>query len=323
MPWSRSRMPSSYAAPPTTTSSAGRLAVALHAQPHVGDRAVERVVLGSVRVRVDPADHVLARGLHAAHHAQPLAGQAEVAAVGRLVHLDPPARAAERLSAPVQRERPAGHPGRGEPAELDPAERHVEPFSGAGQAVQPDPALGVLGTPVVPDHPAPAVDGQRAPVDHQGPVEARRRRRAEQLRARQLRPVHPVARQVEQRRLLCGEAQVPLGAVDRPGGDALAHRRLPHSDPVTAAGGRSGQRRLVRPRALRGGVEKRHPERAGGRRPRALVHRVADPHADRLGRVTCLQVEALVVAGVGGQRREAGLGGVRSGHGRPKPSRLV
>ena len=55
-----------------------------------------------------------------------------------------------------------------------------------------------------------------------------------------------------------------------------------------------------------------------GRRARALVHRVADPHAQRLRRVAGLEVEALVVAGPARDRREAGRW-VGGRHGRATP----
>ena len=58
IPWSVSRIPISYAAAPAHSSRCGGSALALDRQLEVGDRAVERVVLGADRVRVDPGDEV-------------------------------------------------------------------------------------------------------------------------------------------------------------------------------------------------------------------------------------------------------------------------
>ena len=65
---------------------AGRLRRAFDGQLEVGDRAVDRVVLGPVGVGVDPADEVLARRRDAAADDDVLAGQDEGAFARRLLH---------------------------------------------------------------------------------------------------------------------------------------------------------------------------------------------------------------------------------------------
>ena len=264
MPWSRSRMPSSYAAPPPTTSSAGGSPSRSTLQPHVGDRAVDGVVLGSVRVRVDPADEVLARGLHAAAHAHALAGaggsrSASGASCTSTLRPGPPSACA----APVQRQRPAGHPGRREPAELDPAERDVEPVAGRRSGRAARSSARRAGRPSC----GRSSRASRRPRASRPSTRSDPSKRAAGtglssfVRGSRARYIQARGRwnsggsELAKRRSHSAPSIAPAAA---PG----AHRRLPHSDPVAAAGGRSGQRLLVRARALGGAVEERHPERA-------------------------------------------------------------
>src|SRR5687767_12908805 len=104
-------------------------------------------------------------------------------------------------------------------------------------------------------------------------------------------------------RLLGGlEAEVP-GRVPglrpgRPRDLAGAEDALADADVVPYAGIRLRHSRLRGARPVRRGVEEREPQRALRLRSRALVDRVADPHAERLRGVAGLEVEALVVPGL-------------------------
>ncbi len=92
------------------------------------------------------------------------------------------------MALPVDAQRSAGDPRGGAPRHAHPADRDVEPrlvLLLEADAVQPDPPLGVLGAPVVADHPAPAVELDRAAGKHERAFEARRGRGARELRARQ------------------------------------------------------------------------------------------------------------------------------------------
>src|SRR5215218_5622668 len=91
------------------------------------------------------------------------------------------------------------------------------------------------------------------------------------------------------------ERQLPRELVADAAARAIgADAGLPHAQPVApvARRPRHGELRGTRPARLK----EREPERPGGRGARTLVHGVADPGPERLGRMAQLQVEALVVA---------------------------
>ncbi len=168
--------------------------------------------------------------------------------------------------------------------------------------------------PITPRQPSTATS---AAVDRQRAVEARRRRRAEQLRARQRRPVHPRGAGGGTAAARGSRSAAPTRrrrSSPRPGRGASAPRRRRSSRRRRRVGPR--QRRLVRSRPVAGRVEQRHPERAVRKRAGPLVDRVADPDAEAAVRMAGLEVEALVVARADGDRGEARLGGVHGGHGR-------
>ena len=124
------------------------------------------------------------------------------------------AEAAEPVADPVERQHPGRHPGADPAAELDPGGAGVEPGAGrVGEAgaLEPDPALGVLGAPVVADHPRPAGDLDRLAADLERPLEARVGERGDELGPRQRRLVEPVGRQVAAGLGVAGEAQRPGG----------------------------------------------------------------------------------------------------------------
>ena len=169
--------------------------------------------------------------------------------------------------------------------------------------VQPDPALGVLGAPVVADHAAPAVE---LPVlDAAG--DRRVGQRALELRARERRAVQP-RRQVLEGRGGGAEGQIPLrGSPQCLGPPARAGRaEVAVADRQPVAGARIGERLLDRAR-LAPGLEQRAPQRAGRRAARALEDRVADPGAAAALRIRGAQVVRLVVALGGRDGGEARL----------------
>ena len=200
-------MPSSYAAPPTHHEL---LARRLHAQPQVGDRAVDRVVLGAVRVGVDPAHEVLARARTPRRARAGRRRRAELAALGRLADLDtrrpgPPSawRVPASDSAPLPTQGVVSGPSLILPiAASSQSPASLRPCSQIQRSACWAPQLW----PTIPRQPSSV---ERAAVHRERAVEARGRRRAQQLGARQPRAVHPVARQVEQRRLGAVEAQLP------------------------------------------------------------------------------------------------------------------
>src|SRR5438270_2942237 len=110
------------------------------------------------------------------------------------------------------------------------------------RAARPYPALGVLGAPVVADHAAPAVDAGRLAVDGHGTAEGGRRVRAERLRTRHGRAVHPAAREVVESRRASLEREVPgrreLVAGRAAGGPAGRQRAVPDPDVPAVARGR-------------------------------------------------------------------------------------
>ncbi len=168
---------------------------------------------------------------------QLLAGDRE-RAVGRLgvdlrLQLAPEAADPEALAA--VHDLAVDDPRRQHGAELDPAGADVDVAARAvvadRRAVDPDPALGVLGAPVVADHARPGLEGDPFAVDFEDPVEAGARVRAEQLRPRQRPLVHPLRGEVMERAGVVLEPEAPAGA-DR--------RRRP---PPAPAPGRSPSRR--------------------------------------------------------------------------------
>ena len=152
--------------------------------------------------------------------------------------------------------------------------------------MQPDPALGVLGAPVVADHAAPAGDLGAAAAGLDPAAEHGVRARALELGPRQRRAVHPRARQVAQRpaprppprgpTTPCGRAPTPSRG-SRAGGGA-------GSDSLTAYGGPGL------------GVPDRAPERAGRLLAGPLVRRMTDPRAAGALRIDGAQVVRLVPA---------------------------
>ena len=261
MPWSRSRMPElvgrAAARPPAAPAAAPSRSTR---RRHVGDRAVDGVVLaarpGPRRPsRRSPCAAPRTLAAHARCPCRP-GRKSQPSGASRTSSLRPGPPSAWR--SPLERERAVRDPrGRDRP-ELDPAERGVEPRrrprSAPCSQIQRSACCAPQLWPIMPRQPSTRT---LRPSDAQRPAEAGRRQRAEQLRARQRRAVHPGARQVEQRRARRLEAQVPLRAVDRPP-IAAAVRRMPdasptliHSPPPRA---RLGHRLLVRaagPRAVR------------------------------------------------------------------------
>ena len=256
----------------------GRLALALDQQLQVGDRAVERVVLGAVRVGVDPADEVLRLGRDVALDDDARAVQDEVAARRCLVdrRRAHPLDAAEPVFHTVEDEAPVGDPRHGGGADLDPGGAGVEVGAaravGEGGALDPDPALGVLGAPVVADHPRPVGEVDIPAVDGQLAREERVRVGAEELRLRQLRLVHPLPRQEVEGLGVVGEGEVPARA-QRLGLDpavrlAVFQHGVADADVEVPAAGELARRHgdLGRLRRRGAGVEEREPDR--GRWPR-------------------------------------------------------
>ncbi len=197
--------------------------------------------------------------------------------------------------------------------ELDAAERDVEPRVGRAveaDAVEPDPALGVLGAPVVADHARPGVE---LPVlDAAG--DRRVGQRALGLGARERGVVEAGVGEVAQRRGARAEAAAPrprCGRAPRRGPVRAARAEVAVADRQPVAGARVGQRLLDRARRL-AGLEQRAPQRAGRRAAGALEHGVADPGAAPARRVGGAQVVGLVVALVGRDGGEA-----RGAHRRP------
>ena len=223
-----------------------------------------------------------------------------------------------RWDPPVEHQHRVPDPRSGPAGDLDAADRHVEIVLGrvaleAG-ALDPDPALGVLGSPVVADHPAPPVhlDSIAAHLEHA--VEDRVRVRAEELGLRELRAVEEVPRQVVEGLVAVLEAQVPAGLEDV-GGDAagrvaIGQARLRDPDVGVWAGAElvGAELALRRPRPRRRGIEENEPEGAGRVLAGALVDGVADPGTPAAAGLDQLQVEALVVPGLLRHVGKASLG---------------
>src|SRR5207253_514379 len=85
------------------------------------------------------------------------------------------AASAEAVGLHVEDEHPGRDPGAGAGTEADAGGAGVEVgVRGLGEAgaLEPDPALGVLGPPVVADHSRPTAQLERFVVDHEPPLEA-------------------------------------------------------------------------------------------------------------------------------------------------------
>src|SRR4051812_31851463 len=104
-----------------------RLAVPLDGQIHVRGRAVDRVVLGSVGVGVDPAHEVLSLRLDGPADRQTLPGERELAVIGRFSDLCALPGPPERVTLAVEADRSVADPRRGRRAELDATDRSVDP----------------------------------------------------------------------------------------------------------------------------------------------------------------------------------------------------
>ena len=300
---------------------------ALDLELEVGDRAVERVVLGPLGVGVDPGDEVAGIRRHPAAQLQALARELELARRRPLVELrrQDAVEATEPVLGAVDSQHPVGDPRRGQGTDLDPTRGEVQvvaPLAAQVSALDPHPALGVLSAPIVADHPRPV--GELDPLVPHGhrATEPRARVGAEELRAGQRRVVKPLIGQVVKRLAGVVEAEVParleLGRLQLAGGAAgLEHR------PVDADVGALGRRELPggevgldRPRPRRVSVEDGQPQRGRRLLGGPLVDGVADPNALPARRPRGLQIEALVVARLALQAGKAGLGS----HGRNLPA---
>src|SRR5262245_48904821 len=132
---------------------------------------------------------------------------------------DGPFQPAEAMPYAVEAEGSVGDPGEGDPADPDPPDGDVEPGRGVGgeiRAVQPDPPLGVLGAPVVPDHPAPAVEYEFLPADLDSPSYRNIGIRGREFRTGDGRLIHPLTWQMPQRLGGPVVAQIPGGATQAP-----------------------------------------------------------------------------------------------------------
>ena len=243
-----------------------------------------------------------------------LPGRTKEQAAGRLLDRGRAdrAEAAQPVRLAFQHQHPRGDPGAGPGAELDPGGAGVE--VGAGRvgeagALEPDPALGVLGAPVVADHPRPAVELDRSrrrfPA---GPRSGRRGKGATNLvRGSGASYSQSAGRYLQGRR--------------RRGRSATRRRRGPRCRPSPRRGrGRSrrrrpGSRSPAGPPARAAGtvtlvargpsaraVEEDEPDRGVRLGAGPLVDRVADPDPAAAARLAGLDVEALVVTGLGGTR---------------------
>ena len=148
------------------------------------DRAVDDVVLAAVGVGVAPA------GRRARRAPRPARVERRAAAPGDASAGSPaalsstcgraPSRPPSRWRTPSRLSTPLATQGVIRPADQQAAQGEVEPGPGRlreAAAVQPDPALGVLGAPVVADHPRPArrARSAAAPASSSDAVEARQR----------------------------------------------------------------------------------------------------------------------------------------------------
>ena len=192
-------------------------------------------MLAPGRVGVDPRDRLVERRADADPHV----AEAHLGRARPGLDRHPRAHPAEHPGAAVGVQRAVRHPGRRRRPDLHAPDRHVEPRVGRAveaDPVQPQPALGVLRAPVVPDHPGPAVELQPPPVRLDAARHARRGSRALELRARQRGGVEPRVGEVAQRRRRVVHGQVP-GRRVRPGGRPAADGAGPEArardlDPV-------------------------------------------------------------------------------------------
>ncbi len=224
--------------------------------------------------------------------------------------------AAEPVLGAVDAQHPVRHPGRGQGADLDPAGGEVEtapPLAAQVAALDPHPALGVLRSPVVTDHPRPVGELDPLAAHRHRALKPRARVGAEELRAGQRRLVEPLVGQVVERLAGIVEAEIParleLGRGELAGGAAGLEHGAVDAD-VGAVGRRElpcGEAGLGRSRPRRVGVEDGQPEGGRGLFGGALVDGVPDPHALPPGRPRGPQVEALVVPGLAVDAGKTGL----------------
>src|SRR5450759_512212 len=259
-----------------------------HVERERGHRAVDDVVLTTVWIAIAPARGAVGRRVNVGFDGQAaLSGQRKRAAGGALRDLQPArAEPAEARPSTVQRDRSARHPRREASSHEHPPKRHVQPRRGVlleTDPMQPDPALGVLGAPVVPHHAPPSAQLQRAVGQLDRAVEARRRGGARELGARQRGLVEPGLLEVAKFGLIRVEAQRPARRAARALGDPRPEARV-CADLYPAAGWRRelGGGALVHERRSGGGVEHRAPQRTARGLPGSLVDGVADPRSDGL-----------------------------------------
>jgi len=166
----------------------------------------------------------------------------------------------------------------------------------------------------VADHAPPIGHLDALAADLDLAVEDRVRIGAEELGLRQLRAIEKVAWQMVEGLMAVGEAQVPLRLQhvggDAPDGPAVGHRRVRHADVGVRRRAQLVGAELPLGRARTGGgrIEEHEPDGTGRFLARPLVDGVADPGGPPATGLDELQVEALVVAGLGGNLRETCLG---------------
>ena len=213
-------------------------------------------------------------------------GHPETALVAGQVDRGPsqPGQPAQPQPLPVEDEQPVGHPG-GEPTadeEQPGADVEVTAVDTDVVALQPHPPLGVLRSPVVSDHPAPARHVLLRAVDADRAAERRRRVEGLELGTGQGCAIEPVGPEVPERGEAVVEGQVP------------GHGRPTHGEmPTRRVGGEHpsgdlhvGARRVAhlvggdRPaqRDRRSLTERREPEGAAEATVGVPERRVAHPH---------------------------------------------
>ena len=147
--------------------------------------------------------------------------------------LGPAAQPAEHDPLPAEAERAHRGPRRPGRADPDPGQHKFQPCLRRGaeaRGVQPNPRVGVLGPPVVPDRAPPPGHRDRAAVKFETAGDLAVRDDRLELGARQRRAVQRRRAQRPQRFLLTGDGQVPARMVaghrslapelSRPGGRA-------------------------------------------------------------------------------------------------------
>ena len=202
---------------------------------------------------------------------------------------------ARDVAEPAEPEAPAadGHGAVGDPrrqcaAHAHARDRELEPrvgLVGEARGVQPDPALGVLAAPVVPDRRAPADHVDERTVEHDASARDPVRHRRLELGLGQRQPVERARPQVAQRRAAAGQRQLPFR-------HPAARPRLAAEAVRPGAGGRRklGDRLLDRRRgaAPRGRTPCTTVRRFRRRRIDRAMARVTDP--DRARRAAGLGV---------------------------------